>query len=90
MEECEIIFEGQKERFRGILLKPDFVFNNELAVKAGCRTGESGEVLVDEFQQTSVEGIFAAGDLTRTHFHQVAVAAASGLQTGICVNSSLL
>jgi len=89
-EECEIMCEGQNERFRGIFLKPDFVFNNDLAVKAGCRTGESGEVLVDEYQQTSVEGIYAAGDLTRTHFHQVAVAAASGLQTGICVNSSLL
>lgn len=89
-EECEIIFDEGKEKFRGIFLKPDFIFNNELALQAGCKTGESGEVIVDDFQQTSVEGIFAAGDLTRTHFHQVAVAAASGLQAGICVNNSLL
>jgi thioredoxin reductase len=89
-EECEIIFNEQREKFRGIFLKPDFTFNNELAVKAGCKTGESGEILVDEFQQTSVEGIYAAGDIARTHFHQVAVAAASGLQAGIGVNTSLL
>jgi thioredoxin reductase len=89
-EECEIIFNGQREKFRGIFLKPGFIFNNELAVKAGCKTGESGEVLTDELHQTSVEGIYAARDLIRTHFHQVAVAAASGLQAGICVNTSLL
>ena len=36
----------------------------ELAEKAGCRTGATGAIAVDERCMTSVEGIFAAGDCT--------------------------
>jgi thioredoxin reductase len=89
-ENCEIIYGENRETFRGIFLKPEITFNNELAAAAGCAIGESGEVITDEYQQTSVEGFFAAGDLTVSHFHQRTVAAASGLKAGISVNSSLL
>jgi thioredoxin reductase len=89
-ENCEIIYGEKRENFRGIFIKTEITFNNELAVNAGCATGESGEVTIDEFQQTSVPGIYAAGDLTRSHFHQITVAAASGLKAAISVNASLL
>ncbi len=36
----------------------------DLAEKAGCRTGATGAIAVDERCMTSVEGIFAAGDCT--------------------------
>jgi thioredoxin reductase len=89
-ENCEIVYGGKRETFRGIFLKTEITFNNELAVTAGCSIGESGEVITDEYQQTSIEGIYAAGDLTLSHFHQITVAAASGLKAGISVNASLI
>jgi len=36
----------------------------EVAEKAGCRTGATGAIAIDETCMTSVEGIFAAGDCT--------------------------
>jgi thioredoxin reductase len=88
--ECKIIFAGKSEVFNGVFIKSEIAFNNELAVMAGCSTGEPGEVLTDQYLQTSVPGIYAAGDLIRPFFHQIGVAAASGLQAGISVNASLL
>jgi NADH oxidase (H2O2-forming) len=38
--------------------------NTELAVKAGCALGETGQIKVNQKCQTSVPGIFAAGDCT--------------------------
>jgi thioredoxin reductase (NADPH) len=39
---------------------------------------ESGYVTVDEARQTSVEGVFAAGDVQNPQFRQVVIAAGSG------------
>ncbi len=36
----------------------------ELAEKLGCALDDEGYVTVDEHGQTSVEGVYAAGDLT--------------------------
>lgn len=38
--------------------------NIALAQALGCRIGERGEVVVDDRQRTSVEGVFAAGECT--------------------------
>ena len=36
-----------------------------LAVQAGARLGEDGRLVVDDHQQTTVAGLYAAGDLVR-------------------------
>lgn len=41
-----------------------FVPRSELAIAAGCRTGADGGVIVDGNGRTSVDGVFAAGELT--------------------------
>ncbi|MFI6074120.1 NAD(P)/FAD-dependent oxidoreductase [Actinoplanes sp. NPDC051343] len=41
-----------------------FVPRAELAVAAGCRTGPDGSVTVDRLGRTTVDGVFAAGELT--------------------------
>lgn len=38
---------------------------SELAVQAGARLAEDGRLVVDEHQETSVPGLFAAGDMVR-------------------------
>lgn len=49
-------------------------FHHELAVMLGCQLSKSGSVLTDAGMQTSVPGVFAAGDLSHPDYHQVAEA----------------
>ncbi len=44
--------------------------NAELAVEAGIKVGKSGAILIDEYMQTNMENIFAAGDCAE-HNHIV-------------------
>ena len=70
----------------GARLPADLVFslqgaspNNALALGLGAATDAEGFVTVDEEQHTSVSGLFAAGDVTHRHAHQVATAVHEGL-----------
>jgi len=48
---------------------------NDFLVDGLIDTDEKGQIKVDNNQQTSVPGIFAAGDLTNTPFQQLVIAA---------------
>lgn len=60
----------------------------ELAVALGCRLDDDGCVVVDECGMTSVEGVYAAGDLV-PGLQLVQVAAASGTVAGVAAAQSL-
>lgn len=60
----------------------------ELAVSLGCRLDEEGYVVVDAQGQTTVEGVYAAGDIT-PGLQLVQVAAASGAVAGVGAAQSL-
>jgi thioredoxin reductase len=64
-------------------------FNNELAVKLGCEISKSGSVLTDGAMQTSVQGVFAAGDLAHPGYHMVAEAIATGHKAAAFCNNQL-
>ncbi len=59
------------------------------AQKMGCELTEQGLLKVDDFQKTSVPGIFAAGDNT-TLFRAVSAAVASGTKAGAFINKELI
>ncbi|MET4107549.1 NAD(P)/FAD-dependent oxidoreductase [Hymenobacter sp. UYP22] len=61
----------------------------ELPVLLGCTLTESGHLQVDDWQKTSVPGVYAAGDAT-TPMRTVAVAVAAGTKAGAFVNHELL
>lgn len=70
----------------GTRLEADFVFslqggtpNSGLASALGADLNSHGFVVVDDDQQTSVPGLFAAGDVSGRHSHQVATAVHQGL-----------
>jgi len=88
---CEVVLAD------GTTLPADFVFslqggtpNNELAKQAGAQVNEDGYIVVDEDQHTSVDGLFAAGDVTHRHAHQVATAVHEGLTAATAVQYHLL
>ncbi|PVU69236.1 thioredoxin reductase, partial [Sulfolobales archaeon SCGC AB-777_K09] len=56
----------------GYVLKTDFL-------KGLVKLNEKGEIVIDREGRTSVEGIFAAGDVTDSKYKQAVVAAAEGV-----------
>jgi thioredoxin reductase len=64
--------------------------SGDLHEKLGCRLDEEcGLVWVDDEQQTSVKGVYAAGDIT-PHSQLAIVAAAEGAMAAIQIHKSLI
>ncbi|AMR32426.1 pyridine nucleotide-disulfide oxidoreductase [Mucilaginibacter sp. PAMC 26640] len=55
----------------------------------GCELTELGFIQIDEFQQTSVSGVFAAGDNT-TMFRSLSIAVAAGNKAGALINHQMI
>jgi len=62
---------------------------SRLAQELGCKIGEDGIIIVDDQGQTSVVGIYAAGDITRQN-QQIIFAAADGARAAMAINQSLV
>lgn len=83
--------DAQEER----RLEADAVFveighNPNLGPFAGAvATNENGEIAVNEHNETSVPGIFAAGDVTSVPFKQIVIAAADGAKAALSINNIL-
>ena len=60
-----------------------------LATMVGAQLAENGYIVVDVNQKTTVAGVFAAGDVTRLHSHQVSAAVHEGGQAASAANSFL-
>ncbi|MEO7215475.1 NAD(P)/FAD-dependent oxidoreductase [Mucilaginibacter sp.] len=55
----------------------------------GCEFTEAGFIKIDDMQQTSVNGVFAAGDNT-TMFRSLSIAIAAGNRAGALINHQLI
>ena len=63
-------------------------YNNQLAKSLGCELADDGAVLVDDHGRTSVDGIYAVGDLAPGH-NQIPVAMGEGANAGIAIHKEL-
>jgi len=61
----------------------------DIVQSLGCALNEGGYVVIDDFQQTTVPGVYAAGDNT-TMFRAVSVAVAAGTKAGAMMNKTLI
>jgi thioredoxin reductase (NADPH) len=59
---------------------------SELAADLGVGLSDAGYILVDTEQKTTVPGVYAAGDVTRLHSHQVSTAVHEGGQAASAAN----
>jgi thioredoxin reductase len=81
--------DGSRLARRALFLHPDQQQRSDLADQLGCRRlARTGGVRVDKRIQTSVAGVYAAGDTTPAA-QQAIVAAAEGAQAGIACNEQL-
>jgi len=60
----------------------------ELALQAGCALVEDGRLVIDEHQRTSVEGLYAAGDVVRG-LNQIATATSEAAIAATAIHNRL-
>jgi alkyl hydroperoxide reductase subunit F len=72
----------------GLFIEIGNIPNSDL-VKGLVETNDHGEVIVDAKQATSLEGAFAAGDVTDTPYKQIIIAAAQGATAALAANDYL-
>jgi thioredoxin reductase len=86
----QIVFaDGRVEPRRAFFVKPAQVIASDLPLQIGCEHTEAGHIRVGADHQTSVPGVYAAGDAT-TPMQQIVVAAASGAQAAMMINRDLV
>jgi thioredoxin reductase (NADPH) len=76
--DCEMVFVSTPKRPR-----------TELAHRLGARADEAGYVVTDDAGRTTVTGLYAAGDATAGHSHQVTTAAHLGATAATAINYDL-
>jgi thioredoxin reductase (NADPH) len=62
------------------------VARNEVAVGLGVAVDARGQVIVDAEQHTNLAGVYAAGDMTSPHNHQVSAAVHEGNEAACTAN----
>jgi thioredoxin reductase len=62
--------------------------HSDLPARLGCEINEVGHIQTDEWGQTTVKGVFAAGDLM-SRMQQVLFAASSGAVAAAAINTEL-
>lgn len=80
--------DGTVRAYKGGFAMYGAEYNNGLATELGCETNDDGTVVIDERGRTSVDGVFAVGDLTPGH-NQVPIALGDGAKAGIAIHFDL-
>lgn len=80
---------GKKVELDYMFNQQGAVPNSELAKELGVATNEFGYIKTDHEMKTNIPMIYAAGDVTRLHSHQVVIAAAEGATAGETANYDL-
>lgn len=84
-----LLKDGKKISLDAIYNRPVFRQHCDLPGKLGCEMTEHGYISTNDFRQTSVPGVYAAGDNT-TPMRSVANAVASGTVAASCINHELV
>jgi thioredoxin reductase len=83
-----VFAEGSFLQREAIFLRPAQQQHSVLPARLGCAMTEQGHVAVDDQGKTSIDGIYAAGDLT-SPMQQVGLAVARGAAAAAAINTEL-
>lgn len=81
--------DGTREHPTAIFSRVPFRHHTDIATQLGCALTKNGLIQATEFGETTVPGVFAAGDAT-SPFRQVALAVASGSKAGAWMNREMI
>jgi thioredoxin reductase len=86
----KIIFkDGTSTNVKALYARPAFEQHSSIPETLGCELTEDGYIKIDQFQKTSVEGVFACGDNT-TRMRSVANAVAMGTLAATVANKEII
>ncbi|MFD1633882.1 NAD(P)/FAD-dependent oxidoreductase [Haloplanus ruber] len=80
--------DGTVREYRGGFPMYGSEYNNDLPAEIGCDLNDDGTVQVDDHGRTSVDGVYAVGDLVAGH-NQIPVAMGQGAKAGIAIHMDL-
>ncbi len=80
--------DGTRREYRGGFPMYGSAYNTDLAESLGCDLTDDGTIDVDDHGRTSVEGVFAVGDVTPGH-NQIPVAMGEGAKAGLAIHKEL-
>lgn len=80
--------DGTSREYRGGFAMYGSDYNADLAESLGCERNTDGTLAVDDDGQTSVEGVYAVGDITPGN-NQIPIAMGEGAKAGIAVHKRL-
>lgn len=80
--ESIVLKDGREIKTDGILIEVGYVIDRKL-VEGLVEMDAAGQIVIDAHQNTSVPGIFAAGDLTTTPYKQIVIAAGEGAKAAL-------
>ncbi len=63
----------------GVFIQVGETPNSKIAEKAGVKVNEGGYIIVDTYQRTNIEGVYAAGDVTNRPVKQIGTAIGQGI-----------
>lgn len=81
--------DGSRQDFQAMYAALPFVQHSDIAETLGCGLTEVGYLKVDDFHQTTIEGVYACGDNTAM-MRSVANAVSGGNLTGAMINKILI
>jgi alkyl hydroperoxide reductase subunit F len=79
----------QRVPVEGVFVQIGLVPNTEW-LKGALELSKTGEIVVDARGQTSLPGVFAAGDCTTVPFKQIIIAAGDGAKAALCAFDHLI
>jgi thioredoxin reductase len=86
----QIVFKnGKQQSIASLYARIPFEQHCKIPETLGCTLTEQGHIQVDDFQRTSIAGVFAAGDNT-TMFRSVSTAIGAGSKAGALINHELI
>jgi len=80
--------DGSVRQYRGGFAMYGSDYNTDLATQLGCALNDDGTVAVGDSMETSVDGVYAVGDVTPGH-NQIPVAMGKGAQAGLDIHYDL-
>jgi thioredoxin reductase len=81
--------DGTTHPLTALFARVEFKQHSSLPQELGCVLTEQGFLQIDDFQRTTVPGVYAAGDNT-TMFRSVSAAIAAGTKAGAMVNKEMI